>query len=116
MSKQLKIKMGNVTLREREINWVPCPTGKQNVEPHMVLTFDVESPCGSLTQGAVIIHEPTLINPGLNIINQSATIGVACIQRVLMLLEEWRNQKGLPMSKAAEAVLVENNPLRRTQD
>jgi hypothetical protein len=113
MSKQLKIKMGNVTLREREINWVPNMYGKKNVDSHMVLTFDVESPCGSLVQGAVIVHEPESTNPGLNIINQSATIGVACIQRVLMLLEEWRKQKGLPMSKAAEAVLVENNPLRR---
>jgi hypothetical protein len=105
MSKQLKIQMGNVTLREREINWIPSPNGKKNVEPHLVLTFDVESPCGSLSQGAVIIHEPESPNPGLNIINQSATIGVACIQRILVLLEDWRLRKGLPMSKAAEAVM-----------
>jgi hypothetical protein len=93
--------MGNITLREREINWVPCPTGKKTTEPHMVLTFDLEPPCGGKFVNVAIIHEPESPNPGLNLTSKCATLGVASIQRMLLLLEEWRADKGLPPSMAA---------------
>jgi hypothetical protein len=104
MPKQLSMSMGNVILREREISWTPSPDGMRVADSHRVLAFDVEPPCGGKIVNVAIIHEPDGPNPGLNIINKSGTMGVAAIQRMLILLEEWRTQKGLPPSNASHCL------------
>lgn len=104
MSEQLSLSMGNVTLRERSISWTPSPEGKRITDPHLALAFDIEPPCGGKIVNVAIIHDPEGPNPGLNILNKSGTLGVAGIQRMLVLLEEWRAQKGLPPSNATHCL------------
>lgn len=96
----MQLTMGNLTLREEMIDWVPCPKGRRKAKKHLALAFDLKSPCGDLWVNAAYIHEPMSMNPGLNIVNDSQTSGVASIQRMLILLEEWRARKAIPPSHA----------------
>lgn len=99
----MQLRLGNVTLREDQIDWVPWLEGRQKANSHLALAFDCSSPCGESFINVAFIHDPKSPNPGLNLTSESATMGVASIARMLILLEAWRLKHGLDSSNAEVA-------------
>jgi len=98
----MRLSLGNVTLTEEMIDWVPSPTGPRTTEPRVSLSFGIITACDKDWFRAAFIHEPSSPNPGLNILNESRTIGIASVARMLILMEEWRKRNGLKPSMASE--------------
>ena len=97
----MQLRMGNVVLREDLRNH---PKTALLDEKKSMLVFDMVAPCGKDVQNFARIHEPGSDNPGLEM---DKTYGVACIQRVLILLETWRHHVGLKQSNATKVVYEE---------
>lgn len=102
----MQLTFGNVTLREVEIDYVPSPSpkGRVKVKKHFALSLDVTTPCGERWLNYATIHDPESKNPGLEITSKTSTMGVQGIQRILILLEEWRVRKGLDFSMSRQVL------------
>ena len=80
----MTLTLGNITLREDMQNGM--------------LLFDMVGNCGTHRWvNCARVHEPGSVNPGLEV---DKTCGIAGVQKMIVLLDLWREHVGLERSNA----------------